>query len=87
MEYATDGGLMVEPQNYQVTFRRFRRVCASKSGSTVLEGIRNDTCRNREGCVKTKQLHEQCVTIRPKHQELIYFDHTKWIGFIYLEAI
>jgi hypothetical protein len=53
----------------------------------VLEQIKDDTWHHLEGCVKAKQLHEECVTVRSTHQELVHFAPHDWIGSMYLEVV
>lgn len=45
--------------------------------------IRGNTWYHHGGCVKAKQLCEECVVIRSKLQELGRFASTEWIDFMY----
>jgi hypothetical protein len=51
------------------------------------ERIKDDTWHHLEGCVKAKKLHEECVTVRSTHQELVHFAPHDWIGSRYLEVV
>jgi hypothetical protein len=64
------------------TVHRFHRVWTSKpdcmileaiKGVTISKGIRDNTWRHHEGCVKTKQLHGEYAIVRSKFQELVHF--------------
>jgi hypothetical protein len=47
---------------------------------TISAGIGGGMWHHNEGCIEAKQLHVECVAIRSKPQELVYFSPAKWIG-------
>ena len=55
------------------TVHWFCQIRASKSSDAAPTGIKGDTWRHHQGCIKAKQLHEECVAIKLKYEELVHF--------------
>jgi hypothetical protein len=74
MWYATYRGLSgCTSKPPSSTVHWFCRIGSSKSSNAAPTGIRGDTLRHHHGCVKMKQLHEECVAINLKYDELVHF--------------
>jgi hypothetical protein len=74
MWYSTYGGFSgctSKPPSSMVHW--FCHIGSSKSSDAAPMGIIGDTWRHHHGCVKTKQLHEECVAIKLKYEELVHF--------------
>jgi hypothetical protein len=74
MWYSTYGGFSgCTSKPPSSTVHWFYQIRASKYSDAALTEIRGDMWHHHQGCVKAKKLHEECVAIKLKYEELVHF--------------
>jgi hypothetical protein len=75
MQCATRAGLVVDPRKTTQHYGWwvFDRVWPQNSAVAVPMGIKGGIRRHHEGCIETKQIHVERVTVRSIFEELLHF--------------